>query len=146
MKHVNRQDPQALFEALKRVAKALNGMNEKETAMEYFETCLRYVYEIVPEFSYDNANMLQKYVEQIFPEGSEVAMTLAEVLREEGVAKGEIKTLIKMAIKLLTQKFGVMPAEYSEAITKLDSTNLEILIDGIKGFEDLDDVKKFLAL
>jgi predicted transposase/invertase (TIGR01784 family) len=146
MKHVNRQDPQALFEALKRVAKALNGMNEKDTAMEYFETCLRYVYEIVPEFSYDNANMLQKYVEQIFPEGSEVAMTLAEVLREEGVAKGEIKTLIKMAIKLLTQKFGVMPAEYSEAITKLDSTNLEILIDGIKGFEDLDDVKKFLAL
>jgi hypothetical protein len=114
--------------------------------MEYFETCLRYVYEIVPEFSYDNANMLQKYVEQIFPEGSEVAMTLAEVLREEGVAKGEIKTLIKMAIKLLTQKFGVMPAEYSEAITKLDSTNLEILIDGIKGFEDLDDVKKFLDL
>jgi len=46
----------------------------------------------------------------------------------------------------LTQKFGVMPAEYSEAITKLDSTNLEILIEGIKGFENLDDVKKFLAL
>lgn len=81
-------------------------------------------------------------------------MTLAEVLREEGfeegiekgIEEGEIKTLIKMAIKLLTQKFGVMPADYSEAITNLNSTNLEMLIEGIKGFENLEDVKKFLDL
>ncbi|KAF5058347.1 Rpn family recombination-promoting nuclease/putative transposase [Acetobacterium wieringae] len=162
LKHVNRDDEQELLEALKRVAAALNAMNEKETATEYFETCLRYVYEIVPEFSKVNSNIVQKYIEGIFPEGSEVAMTLAEVLREEGfekgilkgkeegieegIEKGETKALIKMAIKLLTQKFGVMSAEYSEAITKLDSTNLEILIEGIKGFENLDDVKKFLAL
>ena len=162
LKHVNRHDEQELLEALKRVAAALNAMNEKETATEYFETCLRYVYEVVPEFSKVNSNIVQKYIEEIFPEGSEVAMTLAEVLRdegfekgiekgkkegiEEGIEKGETKTLIKMAIKLLTQKFGVMPAEYSEAIPKLDSTNLEILIEGIKGFENLDDVKKFLAL
>jgi len=83
-------------------------------------------------------------------EGIEVTMTLAEVLRQEGfeqgIEEGEIKTLIKMAIKLLTQKFGVMPADYTEAIAKLNSTNLETLIEGIKGFENLDDVKKFLDL
>ena len=77
-------------------------------------------------------------------------MTLAEVLREEGfeegIEKGEIKTLIKMAIKLLTQKFGIIPAQYCETISILDSTNLEILIDGIKSFENSEDVKKFLDL
>ncbi len=158
LKHVNRHDEQELLEALQRVATALNAMSEKKTATEYFETCLRYVYEVVPEFSNVNSNIVQKYIERIFPEGSEVAMTLAEVLREEGFEKGvkkgkeegieegEIKALIKMAIKLLGQKFGVIPAEYPEAISKLDSTNLEILIEGIKGFENLDDVRKFLGI
>lgn len=158
LKHVNRQNDRELLEALQRVATALNAMSEKKTATEYFETCLRYVYEVVPEFSNVNLNIVQKYIEGIFPEGSEVAMTLAEVLREEGFEKGilkgkeegieegEIKALIKMAIKLLGQKFGVIPAEYPEAISKLDSTNLEILIEGIKGFENLDDVRKFLGI
>jgi hypothetical protein len=98
----------------------------------------------------DEKTTVIKELAVTYKEGSEVTMTLAEVLREEGfeegIEKGEIKTLIKMAIKLLTQKFGVMPAEYSEAITKLNSTNLETLIEGIKDFESLKDVKKFLDL
>ncbi|WP_414732924.1 Rpn family recombination-promoting nuclease/putative transposase [Acetobacterium carbinolicum] len=166
MKHVNRQDPEALFEALKRVAKALNGMKQKETAMEYFETCLRYVYEIVPEFSYENVNMLQKYIEQIFPEGSEVAMTLAEVLRDEGfekgiekgkkegieegiekgIEKGETRAFLKVAIKALTKKFGIIPAEYREKVDQLDLLTLETLTEEIDKFSSIEDLKRFLVI
>jgi hypothetical protein len=111
---------------------------------------MRYILTSGPKLTKEQLTTVIKELAVTYKEGSEVTMTLAEVLREEGfeegIEKGEIKTLIKMAIKLLTQKFGVMPAEYSEAITKLNSTNLETLIEGIKDFESLKDVKKFLDL
>jgi len=142
------------LETIFKAARALNELEEKETGLQYFETCMRYILTSGPRLSKEQLNTVIKQLEVTYKKGSEVTMTLAEVLREEGfeegiekgIEKGEIKTLIKMAIKFLTQKFGVMPAEYSEAIAKLNSTNLEILIDGIKGFENLDDVKKFLDL
>ncbi|MBC3805043.1 Rpn family recombination-promoting nuclease/putative transposase [Acetobacterium fimetarium] len=138
------------LETIFKAARALAELDEKETGIQYFETCMRYILTSGPKLSREQLNTVIKELEVTYKKGSEVTMTLAEILREEGfekgIEKGEIKTLIKMAIKLLTQKFGVMPAEYSEAITKLDSTNLEILIDGIKGFENLDDVKKYLDL
>ncbi|MDO9492910.1 Rpn family recombination-promoting nuclease/putative transposase [Acetobacterium sp.] len=165
LKHVNRHDEQALLEALKRVAAALNAMNEKQTATEYFETCLRYVYEIVPEFSNVNSNVVQKYIEGIFPEGSEVAMTLAEVLREEGFEKGiqkgiekgkkegveeglekGIEAMSSLAINRLSSKFGIMPAEYQEKIAALDLKMLELLNYEIDRFTSIDDVKKFLGI
>jgi len=140
------------LETIYNAAKALEELEEKETGIQYFETCMRYILTSGPQLSKDQLDIVIKQLEVTYKKGSEVTMTLAEVLREEGfeegiekgVEKGEINTLIKMAIKLLTQKFGVMPAEYSEAITKLNSTNLETLIEGIKDFESLEDVKKFL--
>ncbi|UYO63642.1 Rpn family recombination-promoting nuclease/putative transposase [Acetobacterium wieringae] len=162
LKHVNRHDEQELLEALKRVAAALNAMNEKETATEYFETCLRYVYEVVPEFSNVNSNIVQKYIEEIFPEGSEVAMTLAEVLREEGFEKGiekgkkegkeegievgEARAFSKIVIKALTKKFGIMPTEYREKLTQLDSITLETLTEEIDKFTSIEDVRKYLGI
>lgn len=158
LKHVNRHDEQELLEALQRVATALNAMNEKKTATEYFETCLRYVYEVVPEFSNVNSNIVQKYIEGIFPEGSEVAMTLAEVLREEGFEKGVVKgkeegieegetrAFLKVAIKALTKKFGFIPAEYREKVDQLDLLTLETLTEEIDKFTSIEDLKKFLGI
>ncbi len=138
------------LETIFKAAKALEELDEKKTGLQYFETCMRYILTSGPKLTKEQLTTVIKELAVTYKEGSEVTMTLAEVLREEGfeegIEKGEIKTLIKMAIKLLTQKFGVMPAEYSEAITKLNSTNLETLIEGIKDFESLKDVKKFLDL
>ena len=138
------------LETIFKAAKALEELDEKKTGLQYFETCMRYILTSGPKLTKEQLTTVIKELAVTYKEGSEVTMTLAEVLREEGfeegIEKGEIKTLIKMAIKLLTQKFGVMPAEYSEAITKLNSTNLETLIEGIKDFESLEDVKRFLDL
>jgi len=138
------------LETIFKAARALEELDEKKTGLQYFETCMRYILTSGPKLTKEQLTTVIKELAVTYKEGSEVTMTLAEVLREEGfeegIEKGEIKTLIKMAIKLLTQKFGVMPAEYSEAITKLNSTNLETLIEGIKDFESLKDVKKFLDL
>ena len=142
------------LETIFKAAEALAELDEKETGLEYFETCMRYILSSGPKLTKEQFNTVVKQLEVTYKKGSELTMTLAEVLREEGfeegiekgVEKGEINTLIKMAIKLLTQKFGFMPAEYSEAITKLNSTNLETLIEGIKDFESLKDIKKFLDL
>ncbi|WP_026393478.1 Rpn family recombination-promoting nuclease/putative transposase [Acetobacterium malicum] len=138
------------LETIFKAASALAELDEKKTGLQYFETCMRYILTSGPKLTKEQLTIVINQLAVTYKEGSEVTMTLAEVLIEEGIEKGieegEIKTLIKMAIKLLTQKFGVMPADYSEAITKLDSTNLEMLIEGIKGFENLEDVKKFLDL
>jgi predicted transposase/invertase (TIGR01784 family) len=158
LKNVNRHDEQALLEALKRVGTALNAMNEKQTATEYFETCLRYVYEIVPEFSNVNSNVVQKYIEQVFPEGSEIAMTLAEVLRDEGFEKGILKGeetglekgkkegLLELAVEHLSLKFGVLPTDCQEKIALLDLKMLQIFNINIGNFKSIEDVKKFLGI
>jgi predicted transposase/invertase (TIGR01784 family) len=138
------------LETIFKAARALAELDEKETGLQYFETYMRYILTTGPKLTKEQLTTVIKQLAVTYKEGSEVTMTLAEVLREEGfeegIEKGEIKTLIKMAIKLLTQKFGVMPAEYSEAIAKLNATNLETLIEEIKDFESLEDVKRFLDL
>ncbi|SDL20773.1 protein of unknown function [Clostridium cochlearium] len=91
-------------------------------------------------------------IENTYPEGSEVAMTLAEKLRQEGIEKGiekgreegETKALIKTAIKLLTRKFGILPEELKMKISKLDTTTLEVIIEGILDYKSLEDVKKYI--
>lgn len=75
-------------------------------------------------------------------------MTLAERFREEGKEKGieigEVKSLIKTTIMLLTKKFGALPDETKEKISKLDADTLEIIIVEIFEYKSLDDIKKYL--
>ncbi len=71
-------------------------------------------------------------------------MTLAEQFREEGKLRGETKALSKTAIRLLTKKFGELPEEIKNRISKLDKDVLEIIIDSIFDYEKLDDIKKYL--
>lgn len=75
-------------------------------------------------------------------------MSLAERFREEGLKegmeKGMGKTLSRTAVKLLTKKFGNIPADLKEKIIKLDSLTLEIIVDNIFDYENLDDIKKYI--
>ena len=86
----------------------------------------------------------------IYKEGSEVTMTLAEVLREEGfeegIEKGKKYSLRDLAINRLSKKFGIMPAEYQRKIAELDLKMMELLNYEIDNFSSIEDVKKFLVL
>lgn len=79
-------------------------------------------------------------------------MTLADILREEGLEKGmekgigigEKRTLLKTNIKLLTKKFGPLTAEVKAKLEKLDKDTLEIITDSILEIESLKDIEKYL--
>jgi hypothetical protein len=90
-----------------------------------------------------------KEIETTFPEGSEVTMTLADILREEGMQEGieigQVKALSKTALQLLTAKFGVLPKELTEEISKMDVITLELIINNIFNYNHLDDVRKFIS-
>ncbi len=98
-------------------------------------------------------NKIIDKIENTYPEGSEVVMTLAEKLRAEGraegietgIEKGREEALVKATIKLLTRKFGTLPAEFKTRISKLDIVTLEIIIEDILEYESLEDVKKYIS-
>lgn len=144
------KNSQEFLETIFKAARALDELEEKETGIQYFETCMRYILTSGPQLSKDQLNTVIKQLAVTYKEGSEVTMTLAEVLREEGFKKGieegETRAFSKMVIKSLTKKFGIIPAEYREKLTQLDSITLETLTGEIDDFKTIEDVKKFLGI
>ncbi|MGG3853275.1 DUF4351 domain-containing protein, partial [Caldifermentibacillus hisashii] len=94
---------------------------------------------------------IARQIETTFPEGSEVAMTLADILREEGMQEGLEKgrqegasqALAKTALQLLTEKFGALPEDLRENIRQADLATLETILQNIFKYQSLDEVKKF---
>ncbi len=78
------KNSQEFLETIFKAARALDELEEKETGIQYFETCMRYILTSGPQLSKDQLNTVIKQLVVTYKEGSEVTMTLAEVLREEG--------------------------------------------------------------
>jgi predicted transposase/invertase (TIGR01784 family) len=142
------------LETIFKAARALAELDEKETGLQYFETYMRYILTTGPKLTKEQLTTVIKQLAVTYKEGSEVTMTLAEVLREEGkeegievgIEKGETRAFLKVVIKALTKKFGIMPAEYREKLAQLDSITLETLTEEIDDFKTIEDVKKFLGI
>lgn len=134
----------------------LDELEDQETGIEYFETFMRYVFNAGPQLTKDELEKMIHQIDVNYPKGSEMTMTLAEVLRkegfedgieqgrEEGIEKGETKALVKTVMKLLTKKFGVLPADYREKIGQLDVFTLEMIIDEIWDCDSLGTIEKYL--
>lgn len=64
-------------------------------------------------------------IETTFIEGSELAVTLADLLREEGwrqgIEKGSTDALPETALQMLIERFGKVPLDIKEGIGKTDS-------------------------
>ena len=127
-------------------------LEDKQTGIEYFETFIRYILNAGQNFKKSDVEEIVNKIGMNYPDGSEVVMSLAEILREEGEIKGrqegEIKGIEKgiekTTIRLLTKKFGIISEEIKAKISKLDTITLETIIDGIFEYKDLDDIKKYL--
>lgn len=63
---------------------------------------------------------------------------------EEGLGLGETRALARTLTKLLLKRFGILTEDLRNGIQKLDATTLEILIDNIDGYNNIDDVKKYI--
>jgi flagellar biosynthesis/type III secretory pathway protein FliH len=64
--------------------------------------------------------------------------------REEGLGLGETRALARTLTKLLVKKFGILTEDLKKGIQKLDATTLEILIDNMDGYSNLEDLKNYI--
>ncbi len=139
------KDANEFHESMIKAIKYLSELDDKQTGIEYFETMMRYIFNVRSDLTERDVEKLIAKIENNYPEGSEVLMTLAERFVEKGMEKGETNALVKTAIKLLTKKFGNIPEEVRTKISKLDNSTLEIIIEGIFEYKSLDDIKKYIG-
>lgn len=140
--------------AILKASQALSELTEHRTGIQYFETYMRYILKSGVGLTNEQLDMVVNELSDSFKEGSEVVMTLAESLRDEGfeqgieqgIEKGETRAFLKMAVKELSKKFGILPTEYREKLVQLDAIDLETFIDKIDTFMTVEDVGKYLAL
>jgi len=147
------KDIDELIHSILKCIHYLQELEDKQTGIEFLETMIRYVFSAANNLTKRDMEVIIKEIETTFPEGSEVTMTLADILREEGMQEGlekgieigQAKALSKTALQLLTAKFGVLPKELAEEISKLDIITLELIINNIFNYNHLDDVRKFIS-
>ncbi len=142
------KDGKDLQESILEAVEYLMKLEDKQSGIEYFETFMRYIFSARANLTETDVKEIIEKMEATYPEGSEVVMTLAEKLKEEGLKegleKGRREERLNTAIKLLTKKFGPLPEEIKSKISKLDLVTLEIIIDGIFDYESLEDIKKYI--
>ncbi|WP_346200975.1 Rpn family recombination-promoting nuclease/putative transposase [Caldifermentibacillus hisashii] len=137
---------QSFYEAIQ----ALQEIEDKQKGIEFFEITLRYVFNAVRDLTKKDMEQIVQQIETTFPEGSEVAMTLADILREEGMQEGlqkgrqeGVQALSKIALQQLTDKYGTLPEDLKENIRQADLATLETILQNIFKYQNIDEVKKF---
>ena len=123
---------------------------------------LYYIIGSKTNLSKDDVQELIGKIEHIFPEGSEITMSIAEIWKEEGREEGRQEgrqegrvkgreegrrsKLIEMTTKALVLKFKDIPNEISEKIKESDPATLdEVVLKLINDeFKDIDEVREFL--
>lgn len=142
----NEEFLQSFYEAIQ----ALQEVEDKQKGIEFFEITLRYVFNAVRDLTKKDMEQIVQQIETTFPEGSEVAMTLADILREEGMQEGlqkgrkeGVQALSKIALQQLTDKYGTLPEDLRENIRQADLATLETILQNIFKYQNIDEVKKF---
>lgn len=83
--------------------------------------------------------IIEKYVKE------DIYVSSALYKEPYGRAKEEERErLVRIVLKLLTKKFGIIPIEMREKIEKLDAYNLEIISEEILDFNNLEGVNRYL--
>ncbi|WP_245548511.1 Rpn family recombination-promoting nuclease/putative transposase [Gracilibacillus lacisalsi] len=158
------KNKQNAIKAVKRSIYYLQQLDDQETAIQYLETLLRYVFHLDRQLTKADFHDMIKYVESSYSEGSEIVMTLADLFRDEGkregkkegiqegmhkgikegLAKGKAQALANTVIRLLTKFVAPVPEELNQQIQKQDPETLEVIIEHIDEFDTLDQVKQHL--
>ncbi|WP_194287444.1 RpnC/YadD family protein [Gracilibacillus oryzae] len=155
-----KKNKQNSIKAIKRSIYYLQQLDDQETAIQYLETLLRYMFNIDHQLTKEDFHDMIKYVESSYSEGSEVVMTLAEIFRDEGkregkqegkregmqegLAKGKTQALASTVIRLITKFVAPVPEDLNQQIQKQDADTLEAIIDHIDEFNTINQVKQYL--
>ncbi|KOY82756.1 Rpn family recombination-promoting nuclease/putative transposase [Lysinibacillus macroides] len=143
---------EAVLLSVFRAFRYLEELEDKQSAVGYVETMLRYIYEGGNDLTKEDMSKIIKRLENHELKGSDLAMTLAEILRnegreegrQEGRQEGEMQALSRMTIIQLTQKFGELPEELKHRISQANIEALNQIVSNIFTISDLDEVKGYL--
>ncbi|WP_438315192.1 Rpn family recombination-promoting nuclease/putative transposase [Sporosarcina sp. FA9] len=158
------KDGDKLQESILRSIHYLNELEDRQTGTEYLETIIRYVLSAGKSLTKHNVKKMITQIETNYPEGSEVTMTMAETWMEEGMEKGLKKgmeegmekgilkgreeggasALSETAIQLLTEKFGKIPQDMKDGISKTDTAILKLLLVNSFKFQEIDEARKYI--
>lgn len=124
-------------------------LQDKQSAVGYIETMLRYIYEVGKDLTKEGMGKIIERLESNELKGSEFVMTLAEMWKNEGIQQclqqGEKKALSRMALTLLTQRFGDLPRKVQQAIDQANMETLNHITFNNFTLKDLDEVEVYLS-
>lgn len=156
-------NPETLMESFYRSVEYLNELEDQQKGIEYFETMIRYVLGAKTKLTRNDMEEMFEKIGNTFLEGSNLSMSLADILREEGMEKGLEKgraegreegreegmqmSLAEIANQGLVAKFKKVPIEISNGIEELSIPVLKEIVSKIMrddGFKNLDEVREYL--
>ena len=91
LRDIYTKDGGQLINSILRAAEYLQIIADKQSGMEYFETLIRYIFNAAKSLAKNDIHKIIKQIKTNYPEGGEVVMTIARILREEGRMEGLLK-------------------------------------------------------
>jgi len=79
-----KKDAKGIIETILTLIEYLKELEDKQTGIEYFETFIRYILNAGQNFKKSDIDKIVERIGINYPDGSEVVMSLAEILRQEG--------------------------------------------------------------
>lgn len=126
----------------------LNDLEDKQTGVGYLETMMRYIFSVAQDLTETDVEKMIQQLESNHFKGSELAMTLAEMWREEGMEKGrklgKTEALSEVALLQLTNKLGALPQDMKDAISQADLPTLQLILTNIFSINKLDEVRRYI--
>lgn len=105
---------------------------------------MRYIFSAAKDLTKTDMDRIMQGVEKNYSEGSEVAMTLADMLRDEGMEKGGVVALSETALQILIERFGKIPQDIKEGIASADTAALKLLLVNSYKFQELDEARRYI--
>ncbi len=152
-KNIQNEDLEVMIKSILDAARYLNELEDKKKATEYFEILIKYIYSARIDFTQNEVKRIYAEVGYIYPEGSEIIMSLAERLEEEalerglekGRLEGEIANSKKSIRNILFNRFELTDVEVNKKLNELnDMVILENLFNRAMSVESLDEFRKIL--
>ena len=127
----------------------LNDLGDKQTGVGYLETMMRYIFSVAQDLTETDVEQMIQQLESNHIKGSELAMTLAKMWREEGIMEkgrklGKTEALSEVALLQLTNKLGTLPQDMKDAISQADLSTLQLILTNIFSIKNLDEVRRYI--
>lgn len=122
------RNPERLQRCLPEWIQSIRQLQSTQNGRRAIEQVLRYILLVAGELQFDD---FREKLHQQLPETEEVAMTIAEQLRAEGLTRGLTKGLALALTKQMTLKFGELSAEHAARIQAANEQQLGRYIERI---------------